>query len=67
MSKAKLTPDDLRIFKEELERLRIDHADVINAEPQQSVGGPLDGVIRYARKRYEDVKPDYFDGNGDLK
>ena len=48
-------PEELRALADDLKRIRQDHANIIDAEPQGCIKQPLDGILSYAKKRYEDV------------
>lgn len=48
-------PEELRALRDDLARIRQDHSNVIEAEPRGTLKDPLDSMIRYAKKRYEDV------------
>ena len=48
-------PEELRALTDDLKRIRQDHANVLDVEPKGTLKEPLDGMIRYAKKRYEDV------------
>ncbi len=49
----KASPEDLRDLADDLDALKNDYRDVINAEP--ILKQPLEDAAKYARKRYEDV------------
>ena len=51
----KADPEELRALRDDLARIRHDHANVLEVEPKGTLKDPLDGMIRYAKKRYEDV------------
>ena len=48
-------PEELRALADDLKRIRQDHSNVIEAEPHGCIKQPLDDMLRYAKKRYQDV------------
>lgn len=51
----KADPEELRALADDLKRVRKDHANILTIEPQGVMKAPLEQIIRYAEKRYEDV------------
>mgnify|MGYP001611639472 FL=1 len=48
-------PEELAELHRDLIRIRQDHANVIEVEPKGTLREPLDQMLRYTKKRYEDV------------
>lgn len=51
----KAQPDELRALEDDLKRIRQDHANVIAVEPKGTIQEPMDGILRYVKKRYADL------------